>query len=86
MTDPASLHCWMTLPPGWRTDEFIAVARQRGVGVTSASAFAMGPAATCPDAIRFCLGIPDTAAELERALEILTATLTGRPSPYLSVV
>jgi len=86
MTDPASLHCWMTLPPGWRTDEFIAVARQRGVGVTSASAFAMGPAATCPDAIRFCLGIPDTAAELERALEILTATLAARPSPYLSVV
>jgi DNA-binding transcriptional MocR family regulator len=86
MTDPASLHCWLILPSAWRADEFVALARQRGVGVTPANAFALGTATACPDAIRLCIGITDTAADLERALDILSATLVGRPSPYLSVV
>jgi DNA-binding transcriptional MocR family regulator len=84
MTDPVSLHSWLTLPPGWRAEEFAAVVRQRGVGVTPAAAFAVG--ATCPEAIRVCLGTPETAADLERGLSILTTTLAARPSHYLSVV
>ena len=37
MTDPAP-HCWLTLPPGWQANEFVAVAWQPAV----TTAFAMG--------------------------------------------
>jgi DNA-binding transcriptional MocR family regulator len=84
VSDPASLHCWLILPAGWRAEEFAAAARQRGVGITPAAAFAVGAAA--PEAVRFCLGTPETGEQLGRAVRALAATLSENPSPYLSVV
>lgn len=85
-THPHSLHCWLILPPGWRAEEFAAAARERGVGVTPAGAFAVGATAGIPEAVRFSLGTPATADLLERAMHLIAATLEVGPSPYLSVV
>jgi len=85
-THPDSLHCWLILPTGWRADEFAAAARDRGVGVTPAGAFAVGANSGIPEAVRFSLGTPATADLLERAIHQIAATLEAGPSPYLSVV
>lgn len=85
-TDAASLHCWIVLPPGLRAGEIAAAAQQRGVGITPASVFAAGSGAANLEAFRLCVGTPDTPEQLERALNILAATLAANSSPYLSVV
>ncbi|HEX3952762.1 MAG TPA: PLP-dependent aminotransferase family protein [Stellaceae bacterium] len=85
MADPASLHCWLSLPPQWRAEEFAASAQRAGVGVTPAAAFAVGPAAATPEAIRLCLGTTATPL-LEQALRTLADLLAATPGPYLSVV
>jgi DNA-binding transcriptional MocR family regulator len=82
--NPASLHCWLTLPAGWRADEFAAAAQRAGVGVTPAAAFAVGAGA--PEAIRLCLGTVATTAILEQALRTLASLLSATPGAYLSVV
>lgn len=83
--EPGSWHCWLTFPAGQRADEFAVAARQNGVGVTPAAAFAAG-AAPVPEAVRFCLGTPDSAETLERGLQLLAETLADNRNPYLSVV
>jgi DNA-binding transcriptional MocR family regulator len=85
-THPASLHCWLNLPAHWRAEAFTAAARQRGVGVTPAAAFALGPAATIPEAIRFCLGTVPGTTQLDRPLRILAELLPAASEPYLSVI
>jgi DNA-binding transcriptional MocR family regulator len=84
--DPGALHCWLLLPPGRDADEFAAAARQRGVGITPGSAFAAGFGAANVEAVRVCLGTPASTERLERALQVLAATLTAGSGSHLSVV
>ena len=55
-------------------------ARRKGVGVTPASAFAVGRAGA-PDAVRVCLGAARDRAELERGLRVLADLLAASPEP-----
>ena len=64
----ASMHLWVSLPPGLRAQDATVLAAQAGVVVTPAAAFTVKAA---PNAVRLCLGAPGTVEEMGRALAIL---------------
>jgi DNA-binding transcriptional MocR family regulator len=78
-------HLWLPLPARWRAESFTAQARRRGVSVTPAELFTVGPA-TAPAAVRVCQGAPRTRASLEKGLRRLRETLEGGPEPLASIV
>ena len=82
-SDPAASHFWLTLPEPWRADAFAAVAQRHGTRITPAAAFAVGRHA--PDAVRICIGMPPTIADLEGGLSRLTELLAA-PEMESSVV
>ena len=77
-THPSSFHLWLTLPEPWRREEFTVQARQRGVGVAPAEAFAIGRAPV-PHAVRIGLSAARDRAQLDRALEVLAELLREPP-------
>jgi len=77
---PTAYHVWLSLPRPWRGEAFAEAARRKGVGVTPASAFAVGRAGA-PDAVRVCLGAARDRAELERGLRVLADLLAASPEP-----
>src|SRR6185295_4953413 len=52
---PLSFHLWLHLPEPWRSNEFSAQLRRRGVGVTPSEAFVPGREEP-PHAVRVCVG------------------------------
>lgn len=60
---------WLILPPAWRADSFAAEASRRGVLVTQAAAFAVGP--RVPKAVRVSISAPRDREQLRTGLEIL---------------
>ncbi len=81
-----SLHIWLHLPEPWRSTEFTAEAKRRGVGVTPAEAFAVGRS-NLTHAVRLCHGAPDNRKTLDQALAVIGELLTETPpEPYGSVV
>jgi DNA-binding transcriptional MocR family regulator len=75
-THPFSPHIWLSLPPRWTSEAFVAEARARGVAVNAASEFAVDGIE--PRAVRVCVGPPRTRAGLELALGRLAETLADR--------
>jgi len=75
---PGALHIWLHLPEPWRSTDFVAEAKRRGVGVSPAEAFAVGRRAPS-HAIRACFGPLPSRAVLDKALAILTEMLEDRP-------
>ncbi|MFN7942820.1 MAG: PLP-dependent aminotransferase family protein [Thermoanaerobaculia bacterium] len=75
----ASPHAWLVLPRGWTTAGFVSAAAERGVLVTPAEHFAVGPESE--PAIRFALGPPRDRQELARALATLSELLRRGPEP-----
>ncbi|HEV7843535.1 MAG TPA: PLP-dependent aminotransferase family protein, partial [Pyrinomonadaceae bacterium] len=71
---PISFHLWLELPDPWRSDEFIAQARRRGVLVTPPEAFVPGRE-EAPHAVRVCLGAARTRIQLEKGLKIIREIL-----------
>ena len=71
-----SIHFWLTLPEPWRSDEFVAHARQRGVLVAGAEAFAVGRR-NVPHAVRLAVGNVPQRKHLRKGLEILSDILEG---------
>lgn len=82
---PGSLFLWLRLPEPWRSMEFAAEARTRGVVVNGAAPFAP-ERGELPPAVRVCLGGPPTRASLETGLRRLTALLADGALSSLSVV
>ena len=81
-----SLHLWLQLPEPWRSAEFTAEARRRGVGVTPAEAFAVGRG-NLTHAVRLCHGAPASRETLGRALDVVAELLNETPpEPFGSVV
>jgi len=80
-----SFHLWLHLPEPWRSNEFCAHLRRRGVLVTPAEAFVPGRE-EAPHAVRVCLGGPRSRAQLEKGLETIKALLQETPDPSLSVL
>jgi DNA-binding transcriptional MocR family regulator len=82
---PAAFQIWLKLPEPWRREEFVDVARRRGVGVAPANAFAVGRAPV-PHAVRIALAAPDTDEATTRALGTLVEILEEPPEGSLPMV
>lgn len=76
---PYAIHLWLQLPEPWRREEFAAAARQRGVGVAPADAFAVGRSSV-PHAVRVCVSAPGDRAQVERGLAILADLMQRGPA------
>jgi DNA-binding transcriptional MocR family regulator len=83
--EPASYHLWLPLPPPWRTAEFNAAVRDRGVAVDPGSTFAIDPA-NAPHAVRVSLSAAASRERLTRALTILAETLDTAPARRRDVI
>jgi DNA-binding transcriptional MocR family regulator len=70
LTGDASTHAWLRLPTPWRANAFVTVARERGVAVLPADAFAIGQHAV-PHAVRINLAAARSRNDLRRGLESL---------------
>ena len=79
------LHLWLELPEPWRSHDFVAAARRRGVAVTPADVFAVGRA-SAPHAVRLALGAPRSEAVLARGLTIVRELLDAAPPPRLDLL
>jgi DNA-binding transcriptional MocR family regulator len=75
--DPRSYFCWWDLPEPWRADTFTAAAARRGIAVTPAASFAVGPHRAA-NAVRIGLASPPPDV-LREALEILASIARGTP-------
>ncbi len=75
---PGALHIWLHLPEPWRSTDFTAEAKRRGLGVTPAEAFSVGRRAPS-HAIRACFGPLLSRPVLDKALGILAEMLEDRP-------
>jgi DNA-binding transcriptional MocR family regulator len=82
---PTSYHIWLPLPPPWRTAEFIAALRERGVTVDPGSAFAVDPL-SAPHAVRVSLSAAASRERLARALTVLADTLADAPARRRGVI
>ncbi len=74
---PGASSIWLRLADPWCGDRFAASARQLGVGVTPASAFAINRAAA-PQGVRIALCPVESDAILARGLEIIAGLLGVR--------
>jgi DNA-binding transcriptional MocR family regulator len=83
-TDPRSLHLWVPLPEPLRYDECVTQARQRGVHVAGADAFAVGR--DVPHAIRVSIASVPNRDELRRGLEVLAEILEGHAHPVAQIL
>lgn len=79
-SNPLAYHGWLSLPEPWRAERFAAAAAQRGIAVTPAAAFAVGPG-HAPNAVRLALSAPPLE-ELERALQTLAALARTSPAEW----
>ena len=77
-------HLWISLPDPWRTETFVARARDRGVVVNSAEEFMVGRQNPL-HAVRVCLGATLSRERLEDGLKRLATLLTEVPEPSLTV-
>ncbi|SHM78282.1 PLP-dependent aminotransferase family protein [Bradyrhizobium lablabi] len=71
-----SYHLWLTLPPHWRSQTFVAAAARRDIALTPSTTFAVAPG-HAPNAVRLALGAPSTE-QLETALRTLSGLLAAR--------
>lgn len=69
-TGDTSTHAWLRLPTPWRANAFVAIARERGVAVLAADAFAIGQHAV-PHAVRINVAAARSRSDLRRGLELL---------------
>jgi DNA-binding transcriptional MocR family regulator len=82
---PLSFHIWLHLPEPWRSNEFAAQLKRRGVLVSPSEAFVPGRE-EAPHAVRICLGTPRSRERLESALAVVKGVLQETPDPCLSVI
>jgi DNA-binding transcriptional MocR family regulator len=81
---PGSFHLWITLPQPWSGTAFAAHMRSSGIGVVASSAFSVGRQP--PEAVRVCLGGPQSRASIEHALALLGEALRHPPAMVPAVV
>ncbi|HEV7366561.1 MAG TPA: PLP-dependent aminotransferase family protein [Gemmatimonadales bacterium] len=77
-------HLWISLPEPWRTETFVARARDRGVVVNSSEEFMVGRQ-SAPHSVRVCLGATLSRERLEDGLRRLAELLNEVPEPSLTV-
>jgi DNA-binding transcriptional MocR family regulator len=83
-THPASLHVWVHLADPLRSDECVAQARQRGILIAGAEAFAVGR--EVPAAVRVALGAVPHREDFRRGIEVLAEVLEGCSDPCVQIL
>ena len=79
----AGFNFWLQLPDPWRTEEFVAQARNRGVVVSPSEEFVVGRK-SAPYAVRVCLGAGIGRERLEDGLRRLAELLHEGPGTTLT--
>jgi DNA-binding transcriptional MocR family regulator len=75
-TNEQCYHLWLTLPPHWRSQTFVAAAARRDIALTPSTTFAATPG-HAPNAVRLALAAP-TMDQLDTGLRTLAAMLGAR--------
>ncbi len=75
-----SYHLWLTLPPYWRSQTFVAAAARRDIALTPSTTFAVSPG-HAPNAVRLALGAPPID-QLEVGLRTLSGMLSAREEDF----
>ena len=75
-----SYHLWLTLPPYWRSQTFVAAAARRDIALTPSTTFAVAPG-HAPNAVRLALGGP-AIEQLEVGLRTLAGMLSAREEDF----
>ena len=81
---PRSLHFWLDLPEPLRSDEFVAQARQRGVLIAGAEAFAVGR--DVPHAVRVSIAAVPHREDVRQGLHVLAEILDGVCDPCVLIL
>jgi len=84
VANPSALHVWLRLPEPMRSDEFVTRARQRGVLVAGAEAFAVGR--EVPAAVRVSIAAVPQRDDLRRGLEVIAELLSTDLDPCIHIV
>ena len=71
--NPKSYHLWLTLPPHWRSQTFVAAAARRDIALTPSTTFAATPG-HAPNAVRLALAAP-AMDQLDAGLRTLAGIL-----------
>jgi DNA-binding transcriptional MocR family regulator len=82
---PASFHVFLELPGAWSSEAYAAAARERGVAVVPATAFAVRPE-DAPSAVRISLSYAPDRGSLEAALHSLADLARSPPSPSRGII
>jgi len=80
-----SLHGWLHLPPPWTGESFARQAAAMGVQVIPSANFSTGGRQHV-EAVRICIGPPNSEAQIVRGAKILAAILAGpavRGEPFM---
>ncbi|APG84999.1 GntR family transcriptional regulator [Sinorhizobium americanum CCGM7] len=83
LTDREGFHLWLRLPSHWSRGEFAARLRAAGIGIVASDAFALSEP---PEAVRLGLGAPETKADLQRSLNVISDLLAQSPAALNLVV
>src|SRR5450631_2246362 len=75
-----SYHLWLTLPPHWRSQTFVAAAARRDIALTPSMTFAVAPG-HAPNAIRLALAAP-ALEQLEAGLRTLSGMLNAKEEDF----
>jgi DNA-binding transcriptional MocR family regulator len=75
-----SYHLWLTLPPQWRSQTFVAAAARRDIALTPSTTFAVIPG-HAPNAVRLALGAPPME-QLEAGLKTLSGMLRANEEDF----
>lgn len=71
--DPNGFHVWLQLGENWTINEFMGVLRRQGIRLIAGDAFAA--TSTIPNAVRICLGVPETTDKTQEVLTTIAQTL-----------
>lgn len=78
--DGKAYHLWLTLPPHWRSQTFVAAAARRDIALTPSTTFAVTPG-HAPNAVRLALGAP-SIEQLAAGLKTLSGLLGAREEDF----
>src|SRR5882724_8826743 len=79
-THSKSYHLWLTLPPHWRSQTFVAAAARRDIALTPSTTFAVSPG-HAPNGVRLALAAPPLD-QLETALRTLSGMLSAKEEDF----
>ena len=79
-TNGQCYHLWLTLPPHWRSQTFVAAAARRDIALTPSTTFAVTPG-HAPNAVRLALAAP-SMDQLDIGLRTVAAMLNAREEDF----